>query len=120
MKVNELIIYAIGFLFGFSLNMILKKLFKKQNSKYLTSEKEVVDYFENWEIQERKRKEYQVKQGVKSLREGRPVMVSNLNGSGLELAIAVKKQLIFEETQKLNKCIHIDGLNEIKINFKNK
>ena len=97
----------------------LKKLFKKPNDgEYMISEGEAVAYFETWETQERKRKEAQIKQGVKSLREGKPVMVSNFNGNGLELAFAVKKQFIFEETQKLNKWIQIEGINDIKITFK--
>lgn len=97
----------------------LKKLFKKPNDgEYMISEEEAVAYFETWETQERKRKEAQIKQGVKSLREGKPVMVSNFNGNGLELAFAVKKQFIFEETQKLNKWIQIEGINDIKITFK--
>lgn len=97
----------------------LKKLFKKpNNNEYMIPEEEAVAYFETWETQERKRKEAQIKQGVKSLREGKPVMVSNFNGNGLELAFAVKKQFIFEETQKLNKWIQIEGINDIKITFK--
>ena len=97
----------------------LKKLFKKPNDgEYMISEGEAVAYFETWETQERKRREAQIKQGVKSLREGKPVMVSNFNGNGLELAFAVKKQFIFEETQKLNKWIQIEGINDIKITFK--
>ena len=97
----------------------LKNLFKKPNDgEYMISEEEAVAYFETWETQERKRREAQIKQGVKSLREGKPVMVSNFNGNGLELAFAVKKQFIFEETQKLNKWIQIEGINDIKITFK--
>jgi len=98
---------------------LFKKLFQKpSNNEYMISEEEAVAYFETWETQERKRREAQIKQGVKSLREGKPVMVSNFNGNGLELAFAVKKQFIFEETQKLNKWIQIDGISEIKITFK--
>lgn len=98
---------------------LFKKLFQKpSNSEYMISEEEAVAYFETWETQERKRREAQIKQGVKSLREGKPVMISNFNGNGLELAFAVKKQFIFEETQKLNKWIQIEGISDIKITFK--
>ena len=97
----------------------LKKLFKKQNyAEFMISVDENVRYFETWEAVQRERKEAKVKDGVKSLREGRTVMVSNFNGDGLELALAIKKQFIFEETQKLNKWIQIDGMNDIQITFK--
>ena len=99
----------------------LKKLFKKQNyGEYMISVDEAVQYFETWETMQRERKEAKVKEGVKSLREGRTVMVSNLNGDGLELVIAIKKQLIFEETQKLNEWFQVDGISDIKITFKQK
>lgn len=96
-----------------------KKLLKKQNyAEFMISVEQNVPYFETWETMQRERKEAKVKDGVKSLREGRTVMVSNFNGDGLELALAVKKQFIFEETQKLNKWIQIDGISDIQITFK--
>lgn len=103
------------------LNRLFKKFQKKPgNHEYTISADEAVAYFETWETQERKRREAMVKDGVKSLREGRSVMVSNFNGDGLELVIAIKKQLIFEETQKISERFQVDGISDIKITFKPK
>lgn len=101
------------------LNRLFKKSQKKPNThEYTISADEAVAYFETWETEERRRREAMVKAGVKALREGRPVAVSNQMGDGMELALAVKKQFIFEETQKLNKWIKIDGLTNIVVTFK--
>lgn len=98
---------------------LFKKLFGKEKQiDFMISEDEALAYFETWEAQQRKQKEEKVMIGVKSLREGRPVIISNLTGEGMELAFSIKKQLIFEETQKLNNRIKIEGMRDIKITFK--
>jgi hypothetical protein len=86
------------------------KIFKREKPNHLMLEPNFED---NWKTEYYERN---VKQGVKSLQEGKTVSIRN-DSRGYELALAldIKRQFILEYQKQLSEQIKIEGTSTITI-----
>ena len=69
------------------------------------------NFEDNWKTEYYERN---VKQGVKSLQEGKTVSIMD-DGRGYELALDIKRQFILEYQKQLSEQIKIEGTSTITI-----
>ena len=84
------------------------KIFKKEKPKNTMPEP---NFENNWKAEQY---EKNVKQGVKSLQEGKTISIMD-DGRGYELALDIKRQFILEYQKQLSEQIKIEGIGTITI-----
>jgi hypothetical protein len=84
------------------------KIFKKEKPKNTMPEP---NFENNWKAEQY---EKNVKQGVKSLQEGKTISIMD-DGRGYELALDIKRQFILEYQKQLSEQIKIEGNGTITI-----
>ena len=83
-------------------------IFKREKPKNTMPEP---DFENNWRAEQY---EKNVKQGVKSLQEGKTISIMD-DGRGYELALDIKRQFILEYQKQLSEQIKIEGSRNITI-----
>jgi len=72
------------------------------------------NFQDNWKQEQYERN---VKQGVKSLQEGKTISIMD-DGRGYELALDIKRNFILEYQKQLSEQIKIEGMSTITIQIK--
>jgi len=83
-------------------------IFKREKPKNTMPEP---DFKDNWKSEQY---EKNVKQGVKSLQEGKTISIMD-DGRGYEVALDIKRQFILEYQKQLSEQIKIEGNGTITI-----
>ena len=83
-------------------------IFRREKPKNTMPEPNFED---NWKAEQY---EKNVKQGVKSLQEGKTISIMD-DGRGYELALEIKRQFILEYQRQLAEQIKIEGIGNINI-----
>lgn len=88
--------------------MFWTQIFEREKPKNTMPEP---NFENNWKAEQYERN---VKQGVKSLQEGKTISIMD-DGRGYELALDIKRQFILEYQKQLAEQIKIEGMGTITI-----